>query len=40
MAEYRLKEWRESKDALQRALALNVPTNLADEARRLLAELK
>jgi tetratricopeptide (TPR) repeat protein len=40
MADYRLKEWQESKDALQRSLALNVPTKLADEAKRLLAELK
>ena len=40
MAYYRLKEWQESKDALERALALNVPPKLADDAKRLLAELE
>jgi Tfp pilus assembly protein PilF len=34
------KERKESQEALQQALALNVQTKLADDARRLLAELK
>ena len=40
IAHYRLKETKESKAALQRALALNLQTKLANEARRVLAELK
>ncbi len=40
MAHYRLKEANESKKALQRALALKLETNLAEEANRALAELK
>jgi putative PEP-CTERM system TPR-repeat lipoprotein len=40
MAQYQLKAKAESKAALQQALALNVPAKLADEARRVLAELK
>jgi tetratricopeptide (TPR) repeat protein len=40
MANYRLKAWNASKDALQRALVLNISPNLADDAKRVLAELK
>ena len=40
MAHYRLKQGKESKEALQRALLLNVSTKLANEARRVMAELK
>ncbi len=40
MSHYRLKHPKESKDALNRALALNIPTKQADDARRVLAELK
>jgi tetratricopeptide (TPR) repeat protein len=40
MARYRLKEPALSKAALQRALDLHVQTKLADEAKRVLAELK
>jgi len=40
MAQYRLKQRAQSKETLQRALALNIPANLATEARRALAELK
>jgi tetratricopeptide (TPR) repeat protein len=40
MSQYRLKQTKESKDALTRALAMNVPTPLAEEARRVLKELK
>ena len=40
MAQYQLKAKAESKAALQQALALNVQAKLADEARRVLAELK
>jgi hypothetical protein len=40
MSQYRLKQPKESKEALQRALAMNVPAPLADEARRVLKELK
>ena len=39
MAHYKLKEQKASKDALQRALALNVPGNFADEAKRVIAEM-
>ncbi len=39
MAQYQLKS-PESKDTLKRALDLNLPTELADEARRALAQLK
>jgi len=39
MAQYQLKS-PESKDTLQRALDLNLPTELADEVRRVLAQLK
>ena len=40
MAEYQLKSKTESKVALQQAVALNIQAKLADEARRVLAELK
>ena len=40
MAQYRLKNGSGSKRALQLALDLNLPTELAKEARRVLAELK
>jgi tetratricopeptide (TPR) repeat protein len=40
MADYKLKALNASKDALQRALVLNVSPKLADEAKRVLAELK
>jgi Tfp pilus assembly protein PilF len=40
MAQYRLKKSAESKEALQRALDLNLRADLATEARRTLAELK
>ncbi|MBI2929396.1 MAG: tetratricopeptide repeat protein [Verrucomicrobia bacterium] len=40
MAHYRLKEKKESAAALQQALALNDKDQLADEARRLLAEMQ
>jgi tetratricopeptide (TPR) repeat protein len=40
MARYKLKQPKESRAALQRALALNLPTGLATEAHRVLAELK
>jgi uncharacterized protein HemY len=40
MAHYRLKQRNESREALQQALALNVPKELADQARRVLAETK
>ncbi|MGP8201755.1 MAG: tetratricopeptide repeat protein [Limisphaerales bacterium] len=38
--EYRLKRTKESKQALERALALGIPDKLAAEAKRILAELK
>jgi exosortase C (VPDSG-CTERM-specific) len=40
MAQYRLKAKSESKTSLERSLALNVRPKLADEARRVLLELK
>jgi tetratricopeptide (TPR) repeat protein len=40
MSQYQLKEPAKSKQALQRALKLELPDNLAAEARRILAELK
>jgi exosortase C (VPDSG-CTERM-specific) len=40
MAQYRLKQRAQSKETLQRALALNMPAKFAAEARRTLAELK
>ncbi len=40
MAQYQLKQRAQSKETLQRALALNVQPALADEARRALKELK
>jgi len=40
MTQYRLKQTAESKQTLQQALALNMPAKLADEARRVLAEMK
>ncbi|MSU62727.1 MAG: tetratricopeptide repeat protein [Pedosphaera sp.] len=40
MSQYRLQKQAESKLSLQRALDLNVPGELAEEARRILAELK
>ena len=39
-ADYQLKQNQKSKDALQRALALNIPPELADDARKLLTQLK
>jgi tetratricopeptide (TPR) repeat protein len=39
-ADYQLKQKRESKDALQRALNLNLESDLAADARKMLAELK
>lgn len=39
-ADYQLKLRQESKDALQRALSLNLQANLAADARKVLAELK
>jgi tetratricopeptide (TPR) repeat protein len=40
MAHYRLKDAKESKEALNTALALNANAKLAPEAKRILAELK
>ena len=40
MAHFKLKESKESKTALQRALTLNVQTKFATEAKRVIAELK
>jgi tetratricopeptide (TPR) repeat protein len=40
MAHYRLKQSQESKGELQRALAMNSKSSMAEEARRVLAELK
>ena len=40
MAQFRLKSYKESKVALQRALALNLPADLADEAKKTLPQLK
>jgi len=40
MAHFRLKHRIEAKASLEQALAMNVPTKLATEARRVLAELK
>jgi len=40
MAQYKLKHVALSKTALQRALALNLPSPSADDARKVLAELK
>ncbi|MEO7299896.1 MAG: tetratricopeptide repeat protein [Verrucomicrobiota bacterium] len=40
MAHYRLKQPKESKAALQHALSLNLPGKFADEANRILTELK
>jgi tetratricopeptide (TPR) repeat protein len=40
MAQYRLKQTVQSKQTLQKALALSMPANLATEARKALAELK
>jgi tetratricopeptide (TPR) repeat protein len=37
---YKLKQPNDSKQTLQRALALNLPDKMAEEARRVLAELK
>jgi uncharacterized protein HemY len=39
MAHYRLKRPEESKQALQKALALNLSPQLAEQARRVLAEI-
>jgi tetratricopeptide (TPR) repeat protein len=38
--EYRLKQSKESKQALEQALALGIPDKLAAEAKRILAEVK
>lgn len=40
MTHRQLQEPRQSREALQRALALNVPAALADEAHRVMAELQ
>ncbi len=40
MANYQLKQKQASKDALQHALNLNLKSNMAAEARKVLAELK
>jgi tetratricopeptide (TPR) repeat protein len=40
MAQYNLKSKTESKASLQQAVSLNLQTKLADDARRVLAELK
>ena len=40
LAHYKLKERPQSKEALQRAVALNIQTALATEANRLIAELQ
>jgi Tfp pilus assembly protein PilF len=40
MAHYQLKEKAQSKEALQRALSLNLQAKLGDEARRVMIELK
>lgn len=40
MDDYRLKQTQDSKKALQRALAMNLPEKQATEAKRVLAELK
>ncbi len=40
MAQYQLKQLAESKSTLQRALDMNPPAQLADEARRVLGQLK
>ena len=40
MAQYKLKAGPESKATLQQALAFNLPSQLADNAKRVLAELK
>lgn len=39
-ADYQLKQKQESKEALQRALTLNLESDLAADARKVLAELK
>lgn len=39
-ADYQLKQKQESKDAFQRALSLNLESDLAADARKMLAELK
>ena len=40
MDDYQLKQSRDSKQALQRALAMNIPDKQIAEAKRVLAELK
>jgi len=40
MANYQLKQRTESREALQRALDLNLPMTLAGEANRVLKELR
>jgi len=40
MSHYKLKQTAQGKDSLKRALALNIPANLATEANRVLTELK
>ncbi len=37
---YQLKERKESKESLQRALGLNIPSQMAGDASKVLAELK
>jgi hypothetical protein len=39
-ADYQLKQKQESKDAFQRALALNLESDLAADAQKTLTELK
>jgi len=40
MAQFRLKQLKESKSSLEKALAKNLPAQLADDARRTLAQIK
>jgi tetratricopeptide (TPR) repeat protein len=40
MAQYQLKQRAQGKESLQRALALNLPAKLAEDAQRVLREMK
>ncbi len=40
MAHFQLKETKEARDALQRSLPLNLPSQLAEQARKILDQLK
>jgi hypothetical protein len=40
MAQYNLKKTAESKQNLQQAIKLNLPSKFTEEAKRILAELK